>query len=309
MLKLELPDNEEEFATMMEVVDSYLRSEGIPVHARPIRGWFEICKTLNLVLSMFPRDKTIAADGVYTGDDLTIRIFSWFDDRYGNKLAIQMGLGRAVILVRGDPWEIQLPRIDGTVEFFISPYEKSSNQEDDLRLRRVPQCNILDEIIDFPIGLAKSLNSNELRAIAESFIAAYEAMESISKIEKMPMVREILCDIDSTVNHLLSHPPHYGLSKWSSLQATEKCFKTYLACKGIGFPMHHKLNELSLLAEKNGLFPVERSLIDKIQCGAGVRYGDENVGKEEALNAHMLSIILCGSIADRVSSFKCDNKI
>ncbi len=302
MLKLQLPSNENEFTTMMEEVDSYLRSEEIPVHARPIRGWFEISKSLNLGLSLFQRNITKATDGVYTGDDLSLRIFSWFGERYGSKLAIRMGPGRAAILVRGDSWEINLPKVYGAVEFFISPNEKSSNQEDDLRLRRVPRCNILDLITDFPIGLAKSLDSNELKDIVSSFLAIFRSMESITNIEDMPMVREIRSDIDSAASHLLSNPPHYGLSKWSSLQSAEKSFKVYLAYKEIDFPKCHKLNELSLLAEKNGLFPVEKELIDKIQCGASVRYGEEKVSKDAAHQAHVLSIILCGRIAMRVSS-------
>lgn len=302
MLKLELPSSEKGFSAMMESVDSYLRSEGIPVHARPIRGWIEISKALNLELSMFPRNKKRATEGVYIGDDLSLRIFSWFDERYGSKLAIRMGPGRAVILVRGDPWEIHFPRVYGRVEFFISANEKSSNQEEDLRLRRIPRCNILDEITDFPAGLAQSLSRNELREIGESFVTIFESLESVAGIETLPMVREVQSDIDSAASHLLSNPPHYGLSKWSSLQAVEKSFKVYLAEKDVNIPRHHKLYELSVLAEKNGMFSVGKDFIDRIQCGASVRYGEELVSKDEAHQAHILSIILCGRIARDVSN-------
>lgn len=302
MIQIKLPTNEKEFIVMMEIVDSFLREEEIPIHARPIRGWFEISKTLKLGLSMFPRENRSAADGVYTGDDLSIRIFSWFDERYGNKLAVRMGPGRGAIMVRGDLWEVHFPKVYGTVEFFISPSERSSNQGEDLKLRRIPQCNILDVITDFPIGLARSLSSNELRTIADSFIAAYQSMDSIFKIQNLPMVREILSDIDSAVNHLLSSPPHYGLSKWSSLQTVEKSFKTFLAVKGINFPKHHKLHELSRLSKEHGLFAVKKSLIDKIQCSAGVRYGDEDASKEEAYQAHLLSVVLVGEIAKSIDS-------
>ncbi|MCX4188150.1 HEPN domain-containing protein [Methylophaga sp. OBS4] len=302
MLQIKLPTNEKEFIAMMEVVDSFLREQEIPIHARPMRGWFEISKTLKLGLSLFPRENRPAADGVYTGDDLTIRIFSWFDERYGNKLAVRMGPGRGAIMVRGDLWEVHFPKIYGTVEFFISANERSSNQGEDLKLKRIPRCNILDVITDFPVGLARSLSSGELRTIADSFIAGYHSMDSISKVQKSPMVSEILSDIDSAVNHLLSSPPHYGLSKWSSLQTVEKSFKTFLAIKGIDFPKHHQLHELSRLSKENGLFAVEKSLIDKIQCSAGVRYGDEKVSKEEAYEAHLLSVVLGGDIAKSIDS-------
>lgn len=205
-------------------------------------------------------------------------------------------------MIRGDFWEVQFPKVYGTVEFFISATEKSSNQEEDLKLRRIPKCNIIDEISDFPIGLVEALSSSELRAIADSFMATYQAMEAISQIRDTPMVNEILSDIDSAVNHLMSVPPHYGLSKWASLQAVEKSFKTFLTIKEAEFPHHHRLEELSMLAKENGLFVVDKNLISKIQCSAGTRYGDVKVSKEEAYEAHRLSVILSGKVAKAVFS-------
>lgn len=282
---------------MMEEVDSFLRESEIPIHARPIKGWFEITKALNLGLKLFPREDRLAVDDVYTGDDLTIRIFSWFDERYGNKLAVRAGPGRGVIMVRGDFWEIQFPEIYGTVEFFISADKRSSDPEEDLKLKRVPRCNIMDEITDFPVGQARALRSDELRVIASSFITLYESMEALYRIKKLPMVREALSDIDSSVHHFLSNPPHYGLSKYSSLQALEKSFKTFLVVKNVPFPKIHRLNDLSELAKENGLFDVQKIWIDKVQCSAGVRYGDEGVTKNEAYEAYQLSVILSGKIA------------
>lgn len=52
MLQIELPTSEEEFISMMEIVDSFLREEEIPPHARPIKGLFKIAKSLNLGLRM-----------------------------------------------------------------------------------------------------------------------------------------------------------------------------------------------------------------------------------------------------------------
>lgn len=300
MLEIELPTSENEFKAMMEIVDSFLRQSEIPVHARPIRGWFEISRTLNLGLRMSPCQDRAAIEGIYIGDDLTIRIFDWFDKRYGNKLAVRAGPGRGVVMIRGDFWEVQFPAIFGTVYFFISATEKSSIQKDDLKLRRAPKCNIIDEITDFPAGLALSLSSSELRAIADLFLVAYQAMLAICQIRELSMIEEALRDVDSAVNHLMSNPPHYGLSKWASLQTVEKLFKTFLTVKKVDFPHHHNLQTLAKLATNKGLFAVDKSLIDKIQCSAGVRYGDEKVSKEEAYEAHTLSVILSGRVAQEI---------
>ena len=176
MLQIYLPTNENEFTAMMEEVDRYLRQKEIPPHARPIRGWFEISKALNLGLSMFPREEREPRRGIYSGDDLTIRIFRWFDNRYGDKLKINMGPGRFALMIRGDPWELLLPKVFGTVNFFISSHEKSSNQEEDLKLRRIPKINILDLITIFPQGLAASLKPAELEHISISFIQCYKSV-------------------------------------------------------------------------------------------------------------------------------------
>lgn len=297
MLQINLPSSEIEFVSMMEIVDSFLKEADVPIPARPIRGWFEISKALKLGLRMTSKADGLPREGVYFGDDLSVRIFSWFDERYGNKLAIRMGPGRGVVAIRGDFWEVQFPMVYGQVNFFISAVNKSSNQEDDLRQRKVPHCNILDEITNLPNGLAKSLTANELRSIADSFIAAYQSMEAIHLIKKLPMVSEILSDIDTAVHHLLSNPPHYGLSKWSSLQVVEKFFKSFLTLKNVSFPHSHNLEKLSQLTEAHGLFPVEKHIIKKIQCSAGVRYGDENVKNGEAYEAYLLSVLLGGRIA------------
>jgi len=162
MLNLTLLSNEMEVVAMMEAVDVYLRESDVPPHARPIRGWFEISKDLKLGLNMFPKELKEPRPGIFSGDDLTLRIFRWFDERYREKLAIHMGPGRTVLLIKGDTWEATFPKVFGKVSFFISPVEKSSNIVEDLRLNRIPKYNILDAISQFPDGLAKSLNSTDL---------------------------------------------------------------------------------------------------------------------------------------------------
>ncbi len=302
MLKIVVPNNENEFMTMMEIVDAFLRSQEIPIHARPMRGWFEISKTLQLGLSLFPRQKTIPSPGVYTGDDLSLRIFAWFDERYGKRLAIRSGPGRMAISIRGDVWELHFPRIYGTVLFFISQTIKSSDIKDDLRSDVAPKVNIFSLITEFPVGLAQSLNPMEMNSIAESFKQCFDSMQAIEEIQQLPLVKEIFSDIDSAANHLLTRPGHYGLSKYASLQVAEKSFKIFLASKGVSFPKVHELQKLSKLAESHGLFPVELQLIAKIQCGAGVRYGEEQVSLIEAQQAHELSILLAGRIAKVVAA-------
>lgn len=304
MLKINLPEDDGGFEEMMEKVDSFLRENEVPIHARPIKGWFEISKALKLNLILFSLAKNKADEGVYTGDDLTIRIFDWFDDRYGERLKIRWDIGRVVFMVREDLWEVRVPEIFGTVDFFISKDKKSSDQQEDLKLNRVPKCNIFDDFVNIPSALVKSLGDQELKDIAETFVVVYESMSALSIIKDMYLVKELLCDIESSVNHLLEIPPHYGMSKWASLQVLEKAFKAYLSFKGVAFPKSHKLNDLSKIAASNGLFAIEKALLAQVQCAAGARYGDEVVSKQDAHNAHMLSVILSGLVAREIIALK-----
>lgn len=297
MLKIKMPSNEYEFCQMMEDVDNFLRKEDISPPGRPIRGWMEIARVLKLNLSMFPQSLDEPRLGVYDGDDLTLRIFRWFDERYGDKIKIQQGVGRTIVLIRGDPWEVILPKVYGTVNFFISQTEKSSDQNDDLKQRRIPRSNILDSISGLPEGLSNALNSNELSQIASIFMNDLQAMSLIDDKKGMFMFKEVVTDINASVEHFLSSSVHYGFSMWSSLQATEKALKSFLMSKGIDFPYSHKLSDLANLAENNGLPALLDNSLDKIQCNPSVRYGEIDVSIYKAYGAHKASIAICSIVA------------
>jgi hypothetical protein len=67
MLTLKIPVNESEFEEMMRVVDNNLRTQQVPVHARPTQGWLAISSTLKAGLryntppGQNPRQTLIAA--------------------------------------------------------------------------------------------------------------------------------------------------------------------------------------------------------------------------------------------------------
>jgi len=127
-------------------------------------------------------------------------------------------------------------------------------------------------------------------------------MVAIDEIQNHPMIKEVISDIDASVSYFLARPPHYGMSKWSSLQATEKALKAYLRKMEIDFPRNHNLSILSRLATENGLFQIPMVTINEIQCAAGVRYGEIEINTYEAYRAHLASIKVCGIIAKRIQS-------
>jgi hypothetical protein len=109
------PTNEAEFEALMEWVDSRLREDGTSIPGRPSRAMSILAVELREPF-VTPYPERALLEGCYTGDDLTMRVEEWFDRRYGERLKIDMSPGRAVILIRNDPWVLKLPLIVGTWE-------------------------------------------------------------------------------------------------------------------------------------------------------------------------------------------------
>lgn len=290
MLSLKLPKNEAEFQQMMEFVDVHLRESGVTLQARPIRGWLEVSQSLELGLRMTPKQNRPPAKGSYEGDDMTIRIFQWFDERYGERLKMSWGPGRVFILLRHDPWMIDLPRIYGSVVLFASTTERSTESGEYLRKRERPRVNVVESIENLTDSMKASLTPNELRLIFEQWMLGFNALSSLEVISGTPMVAEVQSDIEAAVKHAMAKPPHYGQSKWSSLQATEKALKIFLSLKQVHFPKLHKLLTLVELAEATGLMSIDRSIVNAVQCSPAIRYGEVPTTALEGFEAHVSSL-------------------
>jgi len=276
----------------MEKIDTQLREANVQIHARALHAAGEYSKLFQLEIPMFPCPET-GAPSVYSGADAAAHIRKWFDDRYGDRQKIFMGPGSAVILLRGDPWEIRLPRIYGTIQCVVERDLSRYANEPNLRTDgQPPITNLLTLINDFPPGLAVQLSDEECCNILELFKQALDCMHAIEYIAANPYVPEALSDIHASVRHIFSIPPHYGQSKWSSAQASEKLLKSFLKVKGIPFPLNHDIRGLANLSSTEGMKPFEDGIIDKLQTRAAVRYGDEAVTLTEAVAAHHASMLV-----------------
>lgn len=255
---------------------------------------------------MFPRpDK--GAPGVYTGADAAAHIKKWFDDRYGDRQKIFMGPGSTVIVLRGDPWEIRLPRIYGrircVVERDLSRYANAPNLRTD---GQPPITNLLTLINAFPPGLAAQLSDKECYDVLDIFKHVLDCMHAVEYIAGNPYVPEALSDIQASVRHIFTVPPHYGQSKWSSAQAAEKLFKSYLKMKGVSFPFSHDIRGLADLAGTGGMKTLAYGIIDQLQTRAAVRYGDQTVSLPEAVAAHHASLLVGKHVSETLMSGRGD---
>lgn len=286
------PTTQEEFNHVMEGIDAQLRAANVQIHARSFHAAGEYSKLFQLTIPMALTSEMGRA-GVYTGADAAAHIRKWFDDRYGDRQKIFMGPGATVIVLRGDPWEIRLPRIYGTVQCVVERDLSRYTNEPNLRSHgQPPITNLLTLINDLPPGLAAQLSDEECCDVLEVFMHALDSMHAIEYIASNPYVHEALSDIQASVRHIFSVPPHYGQSKWSSAQAAEKLLKSYLKVKGVSFPFNHNIRELANLARTGGMTPLETGITDQLQTRAAVRYGDESVSLIEAVAAHHASLMV-----------------
>jgi hypothetical protein len=292
---------EEEFQKLMEETDQELRAENVKTIGRPVAGWLRISSRFGLRLRMNP-SKRPPRDDCYTGDDLTFRIFDWFDHRYGDRLKISLGAGEMAVFVRGDLYRLVFPRIFGTVSLSCSPEDFKAHGEatSSIGRGRPPAMNILSCIEGLTAALAQTLTPGHRTELLRLFQMGCTAHAEIRVKRDVELVEEALGDLQESVARLFDVTPRCGTSKWASLQAAEKMLKAYIKQRGQKFPYIHGLACLAGLAEAHGLPVLPRDVLVEIQCEPGVRYADSSITTPEAVRAQHLSLQLCAAVASEL---------
>lgn len=297
-----LPKNQEEFNSLMESIDEILKSRNIPMPARPLHGAREVAKQLkmNLILTVKESD---AIPGNYSGRSLSGHVYKWFNERYGERLKIFFGPGSAVIIIRKDPYKMNFPRIYGSVKLIC---DRSLKQYENIKLinsehKKEPlYLNVLACIEDLPHGLSKVLTNAELRDILNFFLSSINSLHLLYEIKESPFITEARGDLESAISSIFLSPPQYGLSKWSSLQFTEKLLKGLLILFTEEIPFTHDLIKLSKIANKYGLPDIPKDLLRRIQCSADIRYNSKKVSLSDAISAHHASLNICSHVAKEI---------
>ncbi len=291
--------NEQDFQELMESVDDELRKQGILIFQRPLHAWFNISSRFGLNLVSPPFKKTLT-EGSYTGDDLTIRIRQWFDDKYGDKLKFDP-TWKMAILIRGDAYRMRLPLILGAVVAICSIDNFGKLKSPAIGTNgNLPEINILDLIDDITSGYVKNLKKEQLKSIFNSFRLGNDARNEMETLGDNILIKQARGDIEAAVSHIFSNPPQYGLSKWASLQASEKTIKAYIEEKNGKFPFSHDLKKLAEEAKNSGLREIPDTLLNLIQCCAGVRYGNPIVNLIESIQAHHACLDICLGVSRQI---------
>ena len=295
-----LPRDSMEFNRLMEDIDDELATQGIPIHFRQIEAVRKVCMRFEIDLELVSH-RIAPVPGDYQGQSLSAHIRDWYEERYADRLKINLGPGQAAIILKGGPWKIVFPWLNGSFKIVCDSNIEKDRDSEILSIRQTEQrLNPLICIEGLTAELARSLSSGEMRYIEEIFVLGLTGLQFLQEIRGKVFIAEAIADEQAAVSHLFARTCHYGQSKWASLQFVEKLLKCYLKLKAVTYRRIHDLTELADLAENNGLSPLSRQLTNNVQCPPDVRYGEIAVTLFEAVNAHHASLELCKSIAGEI---------
>jgi len=262
----DIEENSDTFRAYMEEIDARLRKLAVPIHDRPLKAFQEIA-----------RDGMSMVIGGALPHPHADQIKAWLVRRYGDRLLVDLSLGKAVILVRGDPYVLKLPRI----------------------------CGKWDRVVDVTktfVGMTKELFSDlpesDQSDMVTAFVSFYEAFTRLQALSEPTRA-----NIDTAILQMTAQSPHFGESQWASLQFAEKTLKEFITRKKAKPPHTHCLKRLLTQAEQLGLEKGLWPLLSTIQCSAGVRY-DDGVSLETAVLSHHASIDLCATVAEQLDPTK-----
>jgi hypothetical protein len=270
-----------EFDKLMLRIDHQLADKNLKIFQRPFHAWTQICKEFGIYESIGGSHNWQSARKTPSVYD---RVSTWYKSRYGDRLKVYTGYGRMAFLIDNDVWIFRLPRISGTVYFFASRIPSINKT---CISRKGVSNNILDCIEKLPNGLRNSLSDSFLNQLLQIFLMGFDALHGLeSLIRKDDLTRLAMADIETSVDHLLARSPEYGLSKWASLQAAEKVIKAAMRINSAKYSRTHNLIELVNESQKQGIMLNVGDKVSKIQCSAGIRYGEEVCTLRDAVDAH-----------------------
>lgn len=277
---------QEELEEELEEIDAFLRQEKIPIPGRPLRAITEFSKKHKIGLPISEPIQGIFHES-YQYWSITEFIMQWFDDRYGGRLGMDMGPGKCAFLLRGDPWVFHFPKFWGSYRFGAS---RKHSSDELAPIEGIAVYNIFESVKNLPSGLRESTTDAELQEMLDVHRLGLGALSILDEKNDIELIKSASADIEAAVSHIMSTKSEYGLSKWSSLQATEKVLKGVMQNNNLVYKKTHDLNKLAKQLDNIDIEVDIYSEIVEIQCLPSIRYGEESLTLEEAVKAHHASL-------------------
>ena len=214
-------------------------------------------------------------------------ISDWYKTRYGELNKQDFTIGKTIIVVSGNYFLLKIPTVlSNSLNVTWDP-AGPMRPEKSLSISKPVNLPIFIEGITPEI--VENAADSEIKEAIEHFSNCLLIFDFLKNTRKHNKYINALCsDLVESVNCQTNQSPSFGASKWASLQATEKYIKATLENNGKTFPKTHNLEKLnSLLNESENQL---NFLVERIQCDAGVRYGETPVSRNEAFDAHSATL-------------------
>ncbi len=289
------PNEEQKFNELMSQIDRELAKQKFDIPKRPIRALGIISTRFGIPLPLGqPMPGTFHELSKYW--PISKRVKKWYENRYGDRLKMDFSLGRMAFMIDEDIWVFRFRRFYGSGKFVSSKTIKSERIGTD---GKPFTCNILDCIESLPDGFRMSLSDSQLVMLGKYFHFGLDVFSSLEMLSGNDLIMSAKADISTSIDHLFTRQPQYGLSKWSSLQAAEKLLKATIEMRGGNYSKTHKLKTLVEEVKKCGLGLDVSIIIAEIQCTPAIRYGQEQCSKSDAIRAHHAVFKLATAIINR----------
>ncbi|MDD5760230.1 MAG: hypothetical protein PHI06_14250 [Desulfobulbaceae bacterium] len=285
------------FLELIEKIDRELRGSDIPFPQRPLNAFGKLADKIDPrgSFEMRVRGDEIDEDD-FSNDALYAQVHRWYESRYGDRIKIHPGPGCYILVIKDEPWEVVYPLCSGQNHFTIDANLQRENRRVTIQNgQNIPSINILRHVTNMTREVALSLSDDERKKILNEYMFGLNAVQSLRGLKDVPYMDQAMNDYDISVSNIFCKYPDYNNSKWASLQFAEKTMKAKLKLLGIDFDRVHQLSKLS-----DKLKPLSINIpdetISKIQCPAGVRYGENAVTKREAILAVQSALALYAQV-------------
>jgi hypothetical protein len=285
---------------MMREIDAEFIRDGLPIPSRPLRAVMAVGTRFKIAMPLVSVQFSLPP-GLERYAQLSKNIHGWYELVYGDRIKIDFSPGKIVLRIEGDLYVLSLPRIYGAVQFLAV---RQFLERRSFTTRGRATCNILQLIETLTPVKAAAFSDQTLDYIARSFKLALEAHDLLEASQSHNLIQIARGDIQTAVNNLMDSGNRFGDSKWASLQAAEKILKATIEFEGAKFRFGHELAALCEQLDGLGITCEWASLTSKIQCSAGIRYGEITCTRDEAIEAHRASLELVVALKAAGAKFK-----
>lgn len=235
--KLGISDSRE-FHETMQAIDADMERDGVPIPARPLKGWLRFSSIFGLYLM--------------NRDPLSERILKWFDDKFGDQLKIDP-TWKFPVLTRDRVWQMRIPLIFGTAQFICSPDRLGTAETTAATKEEPPVVNVLDLIDGFSKEQVEMLDPQAYSHIFSQFQLGLSVRTTLERLSENTLVVEAMEQLENCTRLTLGTPPDIEKLEQEALTAIRRLLEAFILERGVAVKAAQDMDQLVELALSAGL--------------------------------------------------------